>query len=133
MKLTVVFATLVSALVFVAAGNAGAPPTSTLRADVAEWSIVPSTGAVRSGEVRLEVHNYGATIHQVTIARTPSFGARLRLSGPRAVARPLARSVVVPPGGSVALVVSLKAGSYVLYDNLPWSYWKGTSVAFSVR
>ena len=131
MKLTVVFATLVTALVFAAAGNAGAP--STLRADVAEWSIVPSTGAVRSGEVRLVVHNYGATIHQVTIARTPSFGARLRLSGPRAVARSLARSVVVPPGGSAALVVSLKAGSYVLYDNLPWSYWKGTSVAFSVR
>lgn len=133
MKLAVVLSILASALVCAAAGNAGARPASTLRADVAEWSIVPSTGAVRAGRVRLVVHNLGATVHQVTLARTPSFGARLRLSGARAVARPLAASVVVRPGASAMLVVSLKPGSYVLYDNLPWSYWKGTSVAFSVR
>jgi uncharacterized cupredoxin-like copper-binding protein len=133
MKLAVVLSILASALVCAGAGNAGARPASTLRADVAEWSIVPSTGAVRAGQVRLVVHNLGSTVHQVTVARTTSFGERLRLSGARAVARPLASSVVVPPGGSATLVVTLKHGSYVLFDNLPWSYWKGTSVAFSVR
>jgi uncharacterized cupredoxin-like copper-binding protein len=46
---------------------------------------------------------------------------------------PLAASVVVRPGKTATLVVSLRRGSYVLLDNLPWSYWKGTSVAFSVR
>ena len=133
MKLGVMLAVIASSLVCAASGNAVASPTSTLRADVAEWSIVPSTGSVRAGYVRLVVHNYGATIHQVTVARTGSFGARLPLSGARAVARSLGRSLVVQPGGSATLVVSLKAGSYVLFDNLPWSYWKGTSVAFSVR
>jgi uncharacterized cupredoxin-like copper-binding protein len=135
MKFAVIFSVLISALLCVAAANAGArsASASTLRADVAEWSIVPSTGAVRAGQVRLVVHNLGATIHQVTVAQTPSFGARLRLMGPRAVARPLAASVIVRPGGSATLTLSLKAGSYVLFDNLPWSYWKGTSVAFSVR
>lgn len=124
---------IASALVCAASGTAGAGPVPTLRADVAEWSIVPSIGAVHAGEVRLVVHNLGASIHQVTVARTATFGARLRLSGARAVARPLATSVIVPPGGTATLVVSLKQGSYVLFDSLPWSYWKGTSVAFSVR
>jgi len=132
-RFTLVLSTVASALVFAAAGTAGAPPTSTLRADVAEWSIVPSTGAVHSGRVRLVVHNFGATVHQVTVARTANFGARLRLSGAHAVARSLGTSVIVPPGGTATLVVSLRSGSYVLFDNLPWSYWKGTSVAFSVR
>jgi uncharacterized cupredoxin-like copper-binding protein len=133
MKLALVLSVFASALLFAAAGTAGAQPASTVRADVAEWSIVPSTGAVHAGRVRLVVHNLGATVHQVTIARTASFGARLRLSGARAVARSLGTSVIVPPGGSATLVVSLTHGSYVLFDNLPWSYWKGTSVAFSVR
>jgi hypothetical protein len=83
--------------------------------------------------VRVVVRNLGASPHQITIARTTSFGARLRLAGAHAVASSLAGTVVVPPGGSATLVVSLKRGSYVLFDNLPWSYWKGTSVAFSVR
>jgi len=65
--------------------------------------------------------------------RTATFGARLRLVGSRAVVHPLAASVVVRPGKTATLVVSLRRGSYVLLDNLPWSYWKGTSVAFSVR
>jgi hypothetical protein len=79
------------------------------------------------------VRNLGASPHQVTEARTATFGARLHLVGARAVVHPLAASVIVPPGGTATLVVSLEHGSYVLLDNLPWSYWKGTSVAFSVR
>ncbi|MGN6798408.1 MAG: hypothetical protein ACTHKS_09680 [Gaiellaceae bacterium] len=133
MKRVVVFATLVSALAFAAAGNAGAAPASTLQADVAEWSIVPSTGDVHSGLVRLVVRNLGAAPHQVTVVRTATFGARLHLNGARAVVHPLAASIIVRPGKTATLVVSLKRGSYLLLDNLPWSYWKGTSVAFSVR
>ena len=122
-----------AALVCAAVGNAGSRPASTLRADVAEWSIVPSTGAVRAGTVRLVVHNLGASPHQITVARTASFGAPLRLAGARALARSLAATAIVPPGRTATLVVSLRRGSYVLFDNLPWSYWKGTSVAFTVR
>lgn len=122
-----------SALVCATSGTAGSAPTTTLRADVAEWSIVPSTGAVRAGVVRLVVHNLGAASHQVTLVRTTTFGERLRLAGSRAVVKPIAASVIVRPGKTAKLVVSLEHGSYLLLDNLPWSYWKGTSVAFSVR
>jgi hypothetical protein len=67
------------------------------------------------------------------LVRTTTFGERLRLAGSRAVVKPIAASVIVRPGKTATLVVSLEHGSYLLLDNLPWSYWKGTSVAFSVR
>jgi uncharacterized cupredoxin-like copper-binding protein len=133
MRLALVLSVVASALMISASGVAAPAPATTLRADVAEWSIVPSTGDVRAGVVRLVVRNLGSAPHQVTVVRTATFGARLRLAGAHAVVHPLAASIVVRPGKTATLVVSLTRGSYMLLDNLPWSYWKGTSVAFSVR
>lgn len=133
MKFALVLSVVASALMISASGIAAPTPATTMRADVAEWSIVPSTGDVHAGLVRLVVRNLGAAPHQVTIVHTATFGARLRLDGARAVVHPVAASIVVRPGKTATLVVSLKPGSYLLLDNLPWSYWKGTSVAFSVR
>jgi hypothetical protein len=133
MKFAAALFVVASALTFAVSGIAAPAPTTTLRADVAEWSIVPSTGSVRAGTVRLVVRNLGASRHQITVVRTAAFGARLPLAGARAVVHPVAASVILRPGGTATLTVSLNRGSYVLLDNLPWSYWKGTSVAFSVR
>jgi uncharacterized cupredoxin-like copper-binding protein len=112
---------------------AGAAHTSTLRADVGEWSIVPSTGAVPAGRVRIDVRNLGRDAHQIVLVRTTSFAQRLPLRENRAVVQPLHATPPVRPGGRASFVVSLSRGSYLLLDNLPWHYWKGTSVAFSVR
>jgi len=127
-------ATLLAALVVLVAtvpARAGSAPSS-LRADVAEWSIVPSEGVVRPGQVRIVVRNVGAEPHQVMVVRTTRFAQRLPLSKNRAVARPLA-AVLVAPGATKTIVVSLSPGPYLLIDNLPWHYWKGTSVAFAVQ
>jgi len=132
MRFALVLCVLASALMLAVSGTAAPAPATTLRADVAEWSIVPSTGDVHAGLVRLVVRNLGASPHQVTVVRTATFGARLHLDGARAVVHPLAASIVVRPGKTATLVVSLRRGSYMLLDNLPWSYWKGTSVAYSV-
>jgi uncharacterized cupredoxin-like copper-binding protein len=133
MRFALVLSVVASALMCAVSGTAAPAPATTLRADVAEWNIVPSTGAVHAGVVRVVVRNLGASPHQVTVVRTATFGARLRLEGARAVVHPIAASIVVRPGKTATLVVSLTRGSYMLLDNLPWSYWKGTSVAFSVR
>jgi uncharacterized cupredoxin-like copper-binding protein len=122
---------MLAASVF-ATGTPAAERPSTLRADVAEWSIVPSQGVVRAGAVRIVLRNLGAEAHQLMIVRTRSFGETLPLRGDRAVARPLG-SVLAAPGTSKALVLHLKRGNYVLLDNLPWHYWKGTQAAFVVR
>jgi hypothetical protein len=105
----------------------------TLRADVGEWSIVPSVGALRAGRIRIDVRNLGAEAHQIVITRTGNFAARLPLRGTRAVVHPEARPILVHAGGRASFVVTLRPGSYVLLDNLPWAYWKGTAAAFSVR
>ena len=122
---------MLAALVF-AAGTPAAAPSSTLRTDVAEWGIVPSQGVVRAGTVRIVLRNLGAEAHQLMIVRTRSFGEALPLHGDRAVARPLG-SVLAGPGTSKAFVLHLKRGNYLLLDNLPWHYWKGTQAAFVVR
>jgi uncharacterized cupredoxin-like copper-binding protein len=129
--LTIASALVLAASVF-AAGSPAAAPSSTLSADVAEWSIVPSQGVVRAGAVRIVLRNLGAEAHQLMIVRTRSFGESLPLRGNRAVARPLG-SVLAEPGASRAFVLHLKAGNYLLLDNLPWHYWKGTRAAFVVR
>ena len=129
-----------SLLALAASGAAAASTGSTrpdrvptLRADIAEWSIVPSTGSIHSGRVRIDVRNLGAFAHQVVLVRTGSFGERLPLSGNRARVRPIAETTLVRAGGRASIVATLRPGSYLLLDNLPWHYWKGTSVAFSVR
>ena len=112
---------------------APAPRATSLRVDVAEWSVVPSAGVVRAGRVRIVVRNLGAVTHSLTIVRTGSFGEALPLRGDKAVAAPVTAPVLIPAGAAKTFVVRLAAGSYVLLDNLPWHYWKGTSVAIAVR
>ena len=121
------------ALTAYAGAAGGATRIPTLRADVGEWSIVPSVGAVRAGRVRIDVRNLGADAHEIVLVRTKSFAARLPLRGTRAVARPEAAPVLVRAGQHASFVVTLRPGSYLLLDNLPWHYWQGTSTAFSVR
>ena len=135
MRLVIACCAIVVALFSAPAwGQVGRPAApATIRADVGEWSVVPSVGVVRAGRVRIEVRNLGQVAHRVTVVRTDSFDPRLPLRGDRALVRPLGASVLVRPGRTSSFVVSLRRGSYVLLDNLPWRYWKGTSVAFSVR
>jgi len=131
-KAALTVAALLLAASVLAAGTPAAAPPSTLRADVAEWSIVPSQGAVRAGAVRIVLRNLGAEAHQLMVVRTRSFGETLPLQGNRAVARPLG-AMLAAPGASRAFVLQLKPGNYLLLDNLPWHYWKGTQAAFVVR
>jgi hypothetical protein len=119
--------------VFSAPASGQPTPVARITADVGEWSVVPSVGVVRAGRVRITVRNVGAVTHQIVVVKTESFDAYLQLQEDRAVVRPLARPVLVRPGGASSFVVSLTRGSYLLLDNLPSRYQKGTSVAFSVR
>jgi uncharacterized cupredoxin-like copper-binding protein len=121
-----------AALLLVPVVGAAASPT-TLHADLAEWSVVPSSGVVPAGRVKLVVRNIGRQPHELIVVRTKQFAESLRLQGDRAAATPVAPRLLVPPGTSRTIVLTLARGSYELVDNLPWHYWQGTSAAFSVR
>ncbi len=107
-------------------------PTS-LRADVDEWSIVPSTGLVAAGPVKITVRNLGEAPHTIVLVRTAGFDDRLPLRGDHAVVHPVAVAPAVAPGASASFTVLLRRGYYLLLDNGPWAYWRGMSVAFTVR
>jgi uncharacterized cupredoxin-like copper-binding protein len=122
-----------AAAVPAAISRAGTQRPASLRADIAEWSIVPSAGMVRSGLVRITARNLGLDRHQLVLVRTTRFAEVLPLDGDHAAGRPVAPPLVVEPGRSGSMVTRLKPGNYLLIDNLPWHYWHGTSAAIVVR
>jgi hypothetical protein len=104
-----------------------------IRADVDEWSIVPSTGVIAAGPLKITVRNLGRAPHTIELVRTTGFDDRLPLSGDHALAHPVAVGPRVAPGSSKSFTVLLRRGYYVMLDNGPWAYWRGMSVAFTVR
>ena len=129
---------ILSFLVLAAAGQAEASqaqtsPAASLSADIAEWSLVPSTGVVRAGIVKITARNLGLAVHQLLLVRTTRFEQTLPLDGDHAIGRSVIPPLVVEPGRSRSIVTRLKPGTYLLIDNLPWHYWRGTSAAIVVR
>jgi len=122
-----------AAVVPAAISHAGTRPPASLRADIAEWNLVPSAGVVRSGLVKVTARNLGLETHQLVLVRTTRFAEVLPLDGDHAARRPVAPPLVVEPGRSGSIVTRLKPGNYLLIDNLPWHYWRGTSAAIVVR
>jgi hypothetical protein len=122
-----------AAVVPAAISHAGTQPPASLRADIAEWNLVPSAGMVRSGLVKITARNLGLETHQLMLVRTTRFAEILPLVGDHAAGRPVAPPLVLEPGRSGSIVTRLKPGNYLLIDNLPWHYWRGTSAAIVVR
>src|SRR5579885_1074076 len=111
MRYVIAYCAIAASLVVAASSNAGfTAPAATLRADVAEWSIVPSAGVVPAGRVRIVARNRGTTEHQVLLVRTGTFGARLLLQGSHAAVRNAVGSIVLEPGARGSFLVSLKPG-----------------------
>jgi uncharacterized cupredoxin-like copper-binding protein len=126
-------ALLAATAVPVGAYGADARRPVSLRADIAEWNLVPSTGVVHAGRVRITARNLGVAEHQLVLVRTTRFAQTLTLDGDHATGRPVAPPLVVEPGRSASIVARLEPGNYLLIDNLPWHYWRGTSAAIVVR
>jgi len=125
-----------SLLGFVAAALLSPAPapaaTPGLRVQLGEWNVVPSRGAVAPGPVRLTVENLGRLPHELEIVATPSWGERLPIRDGRAVGRIAARPVVVGPGQTRAVHVTLMPGFYLLVDNGRGRYALGTEVPLLV-
>jgi uncharacterized cupredoxin-like copper-binding protein len=133
LRYIVLIALLAAAAGHAAVSRADARPPASLTADLGEWSLVPSTGVVRAGLVRITARNVGLAPHQLMLVRTSGFGQTLPLDGDHAAGRAVAAPLVVQPGRSASIVARLRPGTYLLLDNLPWHYWRGASAAIVVR
>ena len=100
---------------------------------VGEWNIVPSRGSVAPGAVRLTVENFGRLPHKLEVIATTTWGARLPIRAGRAVGRVAGPPVVVGPGQTRSVRVTLMPGFYVLLDNDRGRYALGTEVPFLVN
>jgi len=58
---------------------------------------------------------------------------RLPLADDHAQVVTVGPSLVVGPGQTTSAVFTVRPGSYVLLDNLPWHYWRGAWAAFTAR
>ena len=132
-RIALLIGLVAAAAVPAASSQAGSESPTSLRADLAEWSLVPSAGVVRAGLVRITARNLGRKSHQLVLLRTTEFSEILTLAGNHAVTRPVTKPIVIEPGRSASIVTRLEPGNYLLIDNLPWHYWHGTSAAIVVR
>jgi hypothetical protein len=95
-----VLATVALAACLVAAAvHAAALPFGFLPSGHRGRSIVPSSGVVPAGRVRIRARNLGLETHQLMVVRTRVFAQDLRVRGDRAVARRPGAGV---PSGAVA-------------------------------
>jgi hypothetical protein len=132
-RIVILIGLVAAAAVPAAVSRAGTQPPALLRADSAEWNLVPSTGIVQAGLVRITARNLGLNMHQLVLVRTARFDPVLPLDGDHAAGRAVAHPIIVEPGQSRSITARLAPGNYLLIDNLPWHYWRGTSAAFVVR
>jgi hypothetical protein len=132
-RIVILIGLVAAAAVPAAVSHAGTQPPALLRADIAEWSLVPSAGVVRAGLVRITAHNLGLDTHQLVLVRTTRFAPVLPLDGDHAAGRAVVQPLIVEPGQSRSITTRLKPGNYLLIDNLPWHYWRGTAAAIVVR
>jgi hypothetical protein len=125
----------VAVAVLAAPALASRAPRSALHAlvvQIGEWNVIPSQGRVTAGQLRLTVENLGALRHELDIIRTSSWGEKLPTVGGRAVGRDAVTPVVVRPGETRSVHVSLTPGFYILLDNIRGHYALGTEVPLVV-
>jgi uncharacterized cupredoxin-like copper-binding protein len=99
-----------------------------------EWKLVPSLGAVRSGQITFVVRNDGTMPHEFVVLRSDRRAGSLPVRGGRAVE--IGRRGELPRIASKAsrqLRLNLRPGRYVLICNLMGHYQAGQFAALRVR
>jgi uncharacterized cupredoxin-like copper-binding protein len=108
----------------IAAACGGGSSNKTLKVQLDEYSIKPSTDAVKAGKVRLDVQNIGDVVHEVVIVRA---GAADKL--PKKTDGSIDEDKIVEsdkagevkeigPGATKSNTFDLSPGAYVLFCNL---------------
>ncbi|HET8569296.1 MAG TPA: plastocyanin/azurin family copper-binding protein [Candidatus Limnocylindria bacterium] len=104
--------------------------------ELTDHKILPSAPSVETGTMRVGIRNRGGQPHDVIFIRTELAPDRLPYDASRAQAREegvVARTDVIPPGGTRRLDVALPPGRYVLICNVPGHYALGMRTVFEVK
>jgi uncharacterized cupredoxin-like copper-binding protein len=98
-----------------------------------EFKVLPSTASAKAGPVAFKVTNTGALAHEFVIVKTILPANKLPVKANRVTLKPLGKVGPFQPRKGGALVLSLKAGKYVLYCNIAGHYQAGQWARFAVK
>jgi uncharacterized cupredoxin-like copper-binding protein len=129
-------------------GTSTAPSPSTSAAQpesvavtLNQWSITPSTTTIPAGRVSFNVKNEGTIAHELVVLQTDTAAADFPISSfegetnrfdEDAAGKNLGETGDMEAGTTKSLVISLPAGHYALFCNLPVHYGLGMHLDFTV-
>lgn len=112
----------------------GAPAGGGVGVTLTEFKVVPKPLSITSGKVTFTVRNAGKLDHELVVLRTATAPGRLAVKGAKAVETGrVGRVGPLKPGKSAKLVLTLKAGRYVLLCNVAGHYAAKQFAGFTVR
>jgi hypothetical protein len=101
-----------------------------------EWHITLSRKSAPAGSVTFVVHNKGKLSHQFIVIRTNLAAGKLPVKGTEVEVNKAGTMEGeirdLKPGRSEDLTLTLKAGRYVLFCNMPGHYKQGQYAGFRV-
>ncbi len=130
-----VTAIVVTALAAAVAAGALARSLGGVAVTMKEWATTPLPAKVKPGKVTFTIKNTGKLPHEFIVAKTNLPATKLPVKGPVVVLAKLKVEGKVPqfkPGQTRKLAVTLPAGRYVLFCNLPAHYGAGQRASFTV-
>jgi uncharacterized cupredoxin-like copper-binding protein len=98
-----------------------------------EFKVLPGKSSVAAGPVLFKVSDVGALPHELLVVKTKVAQGKLPVRNNKAVVKALGKVGPLKPGKSGTLVLTLKAGKYVLLCNVAGHYQAGQHAAFTVR
>ncbi len=131
-------AALCAASIAVAACGSAAPLPHEATVTVAEFKIALDTAKLAAGEETLSIRNEGAITHEFVVVRTDLAADALPVGSDGGVDEESTETTHVDEvediaaGATGSLTVSLPAGKYVVFCNLPGHYTGGMHAAIEV-
>ena len=132
MRKAVLVPVVLAALVVVPLASGGGT-NARVSVTAKEFTLVPSVRSVKAGKVTFTMKNLGKVAHEMVVLKTNKAPGSLAGSGSSASERgSLGEISGIKPGKSGKLTLTLKAGKYVLFCNLPGHYKSGQFTGFLV-
>lgn len=130
----VLLVTAAAAVVGVVGAGAATAATPTVKVDLKEFKVLPSTKSVATGKVTFSVKNIGKIDHELLVIKTNVAPGKLPVKNAKASEKGKVGQVKeLAPGKSGKVTLTLAKGKYVLLCNLPAHYQAGQYSGFTVK